>query len=269
MTRLSLLVCMCITEGKKWKRRPTLTPEALAAFARNTVPPSVFGGSLDDVLRREGVLRSLLEDNAVDPPCPGVSLEAFVVPQVLQCLVCRFHELDGYGSHGIFRTAADTDSVAELRRSVEDGSYMAYGSEAMATEDVLAIADLIKGWLRSLHEPLIPLAMYEQALEAGQADDCRPAFNLLLGLKPANVETLLFLLRFLNGCADVSSTNQMTALNLSLIFTPNLLHNPTDDPHVMMANRDLERRFVSHLLDAVRMVDEEDVVSPVTPQTAF
>lgn len=220
------------------------------------MPTTIFGGNLGDVLRKEVFLRRLGSQSAPeDMPSSSALVKTAVVPEVLQVLTRKFLALDGYGVDGVFRRAADTDRVAELKRKLEEGSYVVYGTEAVATDEVLVVADLIKMWLRSLSEPLIPFRFYERAIEAGKAVDCDLARELLLELPPANLETLRYLLRFLNGCADAAHRNQMTQHNLSLVFSPNVLHNPNNDPLIMMTNTDLEKRFVSYLMDAARALD--------------
>jgi Rho GTPase-activating protein 39 len=116
------------------------------------------------------------------------------------------------------------------------------------------VADLMKLWLRSLTEPLVPFSLYERAVEAGRSTDYLMAYKLLLALPQANAATLKVLMRFLNDCADHSVRSQMNRHNLSLVFSPNLLRCPTNDPAVMMANTEPERKFTAFLLDAVRQL---------------
>jgi hypothetical protein len=252
------------------------------ALQRLVVPASVFGCSLEEVLRKELVLARACSAGGgashhatvgsgggasgttigtIGLPPAGALVEQGNVPLVLQALVRRFQELNGYEVEGIFRRAAHTDAVLAARRRLEDGAYVVYGPGAVGTDDPLVVADLIKIWLRLLSEPLIPSRSYHAALDAGRAGlggDTRPTLRLLRdGLPPANAATLQYLVQFLNHCAELSPVNQMTPTNLSIVMSPNLLRHPSDDPLRMVQNAEGERRFVAVLMEAVRKGEGE------------
>jgi len=175
-----------------------------------------------------------------------------VVPFILQVLTKRFNELGGLLAEGVFRKSAEKEAVAACKRRLSDGCYVVQGVGAIDTDDVHVVADVIKQWLRSLSEPLVPCRLYERALEVSHSGDLDLALNLYRELTPANQETLKYILTFLNQCADCSEKNHMTKNNLALVFSPNLIRNPTDNPLIMAANTEWEKRFVMLLMDLVR-----------------
>jgi hypothetical protein len=123
------------------------------------------------------------------------------------------------------------------------------------------VADLLKIWLRHLSEPLIPMRLYRAALDAGQAKDVKPTLKLLSEvLPPANAATLVYVMHFLNHCAELSQFNQMTLTNLAIVFSPNLLRHPSNDPMLMVQNAENERKFIIQLMQAV--------VSPSSPSAS-
>ena len=172
---------------------------------------SIFGVSLEDVLRKELVVKGAYHIQQ-EMPAPGSLVMERSVPEILKVLVQRFEELNGYGVEGIFRRAADTDAVSVLKRKLGEGRYMVYGSEAVTTDECLVVTDLIKIWLRQLAEPLIPKEYYEKAVAAGLATNHSAAHQVLNNLPPANSATLHFLITFLNNCADQSQRNQVMLL---------------------------------------------------------
>lgn len=253
--------------GVEWEAQgkgQSLTLADLAHIQRKVVPASIFGCSLEEVLRKELVVARTGggEEGGVVPdelPASGVLLEQGNVPLILQVLIRKFQELNGYEVEGIFRRAAHTDVVSTLKKKLEDGSYVVYGTEVLETADPMVVADLLKIWLRHLAEPLIPMKHYRQALDAGQATDLKLTLKLLKTLPAANAATLEYLVHFLNHCAELSKWNQMTLTNLSIVMTPNLLRHPSNDPMLMVQNTENERKFVGHLMRAI--------VSQASPQS--
>lgn len=275
-----------------------LSLREVIALQKLTVPASVFGCSLEEVLRKELALARGNGDGAahatrhtatgsgssggvgggssgsttatVGFPPAGALLEQGNVPLVLQALVRRFQELNAYEVEGIFRRAAHTDAVLAARRRLEEGAYVVYGPAAVGTDDPLVVADLIKLWLRQLTEPLIPSRCYAAALDAGRpavGGDTRPALRLLReGLPPANAATLQYLVQFLNHCAELSPVNQMTPTNLCIVMSPNLLRHPSNDPLRMVQNSEGERRFVATLMEAVRKGDAAGADAATSPR---
>jgi len=259
-------------EGEEGGGAGCITLAELAAIQCLVVPPSVFGCTLEEVLRKELIVArgggggERVEESeggtGVDTPASGLLLESGNVPLILQVLIKKFQQLDGYQVEGIFRRAAHTDVVSGIKKRLEDGSYVVYGAEVIETGDAMVVADLLKIWLRHLSEPLIPMRLYRAALDAGQAKDIKPVVTLLNEmLPPANAATLVYLMHFLNHCAELSQFNQMTLTNLAIVFSPNLLRHPSNDPMLMVQNAENERKFVIQLMQAV--------ASPMSPSHAL
>lgn len=248
-----------------------VTLAELAEIQCLVVPASVFGCTLEEVLRKEllvargggGGERVGESEGGEDTPARGLLLESGNVPLILQVLIKKFQQLDGYQVEGIFRRAAHTDVVSGVKKRLEDGSYVVYGAEVIETGDAMVVADLLKTWLRHLSEPLIPMRLYRAALDAGQAKDVKPVLTLLNEmLPPANAATLVYLMHFLNHCAELSQFNQMTLTNLAIVFSPNLLRHPSNDPMLMVQNAENERKFVIQLMQAVARPTSPSDASP-------
>ena len=225
-----------------------MTLEELLRLESQFIPLSVFGGTLDDVLRKE----LFAARPASMMPSKGQVENHPVVPFIIQVLTKRFQELDGFHAEGIFRKSAEKEAVGACKRRLSDACYVVQGVGAIDTDDVHVVADVIKHWLRSLVEPLIPCRLYDRALEVSHSGNLDLAYKLYQELTPANQETLKYILTFLNKCADCAEKNHMNKNNLALVFSPNLIRNPTDDPLIMAANTEWEKRFIMYLMDVIR-----------------
>lgn len=246
--------------GREGRAAPVgLTVAELDRIQALVIPPTVFDCSLEEVLRKElVVVREGGGGGGGDLPSSEMLLENGNVPLIVQVLIRKFQELEGYEVEGIFRRAAVTERVLAVKQGLEDGSYVVYGTEAVDTTDPMVVADLLKAWLRHLREPLVPLQHYRRALDAGQAQDLAPTLAFLDTVLPkANAATLVYLIHFLNHCAELSQFNQMTPRNLAIVFSPNLLRHPSNDPMLMVQNAENERKFVIQLMRAL--------VSPAEP----
>ena len=96
--------------------------------------------------------------------------------------------------------------------------------EMASPPSVLDVAALLKQFLRELPQPVVP-RIYHQVLASAFASPERAEnFLLTLLLLPSDhLASLSFLLRHLNTVASSSSINKMTAANLAIVLSPNLL----------------------------------------------
>ena len=96
--------------------------------------------------------------------------------------------------------------------------------EMASPPSVLDVAALLKQFLRELPLPIVP-RIYHLMLASAFASQARTE-NLLLCLlllPSEHLASLSFLLRHLNTVASSSSINKMTAANLAIVLSPNLL----------------------------------------------
>ena len=68
--------------------------------------------------------------------------------------------------------------------------------------------------------------------------------RLMQGLPAANRECLEWIFRFIVDLSKSSEVTMMTLNNLCLVFSPNLLKNPSGDPMTFASNSEIEKRFV-------------------------
>ena len=87
------------------------------------------------------------------------------VPRVLAEAVAAVRRNEGLASEGIFRLSPSKSQFDDAKAAVEAGDY-----SALDRCDAYVNAALIKDWLRSLTEPLILDALYEEAVAAAKAN---------------------------------------------------------------------------------------------------
>ena len=153
----------------------------------------------------------------------------------IQVCVSRLVEL-GLDEEGLFRLAAGSSKVKRLKAEMETPGLPFLLSLEAADHHVLT--GIIKSYLRELPDPLLAGSLYNEWLEAGQCEDASERadliFNLLQhdNLPIENFRNIQYLFRFLYEVSQNAERNKMTATNLSIVLTPNLLWETegTSDP---------------------------------------
>ncbi|XP_061103538.1 rho GTPase-activating protein 6-like [Conger conger] len=154
------------------------------------------------------------------------------VPRVLeQC--CRHIEAHGLQTLGIFRVGSSKKRIRQLREDFDQGVDVVLDAE----HSVHDIAALLKEFLRDMPDPLLPRELYTAFLHTNSlrgADQLSYLQHLLYLLPPCHCDTLLRLLALLHTVqrhaqdsvspdSQAIPGNKMTAMNLAVIFGPNLL----------------------------------------------
>ncbi|KAJ8266032.1 hypothetical protein GJAV_G00125140 [Gymnothorax javanicus] len=167
------------------------------------------------------------------------------VPRVVE-LCCRHIEAHGLQTLGIFRISSSKKRIKQLREDFDLGVDVVLGAE----QNVHDIAALLKEFLRDLPDPLLPRQLYTAFLHTNSlrgADQLTYLQQLLFLLPPCNCDTLLRLLTLLHSVQrhaqdTVGPDNQqipgnmMTAMNLAVIFGPNLLQRERSSERELRAN---------------------------------
>ena len=153
----------------------------------------------------------------------------------IQVCVSRLVEL-GLGEEGLFRLAAGSSKVKRLKAEIETPGLPVLLSLEAADHHVLT--GIIKSYLRELPDPLFGGSLYNEWLEAGQCEDSGERadliFNLLQhdNLPMENFRNIQYLFRFLFEVSKMEDRNKMTASNLAIVITPNVIwdNEGTSDP---------------------------------------
>ncbi|WVQ95503.1 hypothetical protein IAU59_002600 [Kwoniella sp. CBS 9459] len=189
--------------------------------------PSVYGESLDRIMELQKRAYPTLK-----------------VPVILPFLADGILALGGLQSEGIFRVPGDGDSVAELKSRMDRGHYQLKG-----IEDPHVAASLFKLWLRELEDPIVPSALYNEALLASKS--ATESIDFVSRLPTYNRRVLLFVVSFVQlfvGRSVVEKT-KMTPGNLALVIAPNILRTTSNSLVTVFTNSSFESKFILQLLE--------------------
>eukprot|EP01048_Picozoa_sp_COSAG05_P013352 COSAG05_NODE_1414_length_4943_cov_9.634806_3_plen_885_part_00 len=244
--------------------------------ACEAVLPNVFGISLDGLILRDTVFMTV-------PRKPMSTQDTHAVPAVLEQLIAAVRELGGHETQGIYRVTAESARIEELLAHLDTGVSLeppfaiAAGSagEGGSSSGSLArtgssnpsvAAAALKRWLGSLPEPLIPTALYGEAMTLAAHGDLGAHTAAVRGfcqrLPPSHHATLRRLCCYLQELATTAhEVTSMNATNLATVFAPNLLRMGRADEAEVMGTMEGRMRILKNAGLAIKLV-EQLVVDP-------
>ncbi|EYC22173.1 hypothetical protein Y032_0017g3193 [Ancylostoma ceylanicum] len=188
--------------------------EKLIRFFRNR--PSVDSLKEKGIYKHEPVFGSTL--SAI------CQLENSFVPKFIRT-VTELIESRGLEIDGLYRVSGNLSAVQRIRCQVDQDKYNALVNE----EDVHVLTGALKLFFRELAEPVFPLSLTKDFLNAIKLQNPKQRFKrfdeLLKMLPPENRETLKMLLRHLQRVAAHSDKNRMQTHNLAIMFGPTLFNS--------------------------------------------
>ncbi|XGW18954.1 hypothetical protein V3C99_003058 [Haemonchus contortus] len=227
-------VTNCVVEEPRPSRESIL--EKLIRFFRNR--PSVDSLKEKGIYKHEPVFGSTL--SAI------CQLENSLVPKFIR-VVTELIESRGMEVDGLYRVSGNLSAVQRIRCQVDQDKYNALVNE----EDVHVLTGALKLFFRELAEPVFPLAMTKDYLNAIKLQNPRQRFKRfdeLLRMLPAeNRETLKMLLRHLQRVASHSDKNRMQTHNLAIMFGPTLFNS--GDEKAPAKKKDVGKKKKDHKKD--------------------
>lgn len=187
--------------------------------------PSVFGSTLEDVMEVQ------------DAKLPGRE-----IPWVVTTLAESILKHNGAKTEGIFRVPGDIDAVNTLKVRLDKFEVSDDFNEPHVPGSALKL------WFRELREPLIPAELYESCISA--FEDADQALSTLDRLPDMNKKLLTYAIRFLQviGQPDNHSATKMNYDNLAMVWAPNFLRCPSEDPMEIFQNTKKEMSYVRLLV---------------------
>ncbi|KAG0089642.1 hypothetical protein BGZ92_004478 [Podila epicladia] len=179
------------------------------------VPPKhiMFGNDLQDQVEREK--RTI----------------PFVVEKCIEAVDMRGLEVEG-----IYRRSG---TASESRKLVEafNNDHPPDLRDPEIYQDVCSITSLLKQFLRSLPESLIPNNLYDGFMDAidlpSHEAQLHEFSDLVSKMPEAHFQTMKALMQHLSRVTQNSCVNRMNAKNLSVVFGPTLMRNPDPSKEIV------------------------------------
>eukprot|EP00727_Mastigamoeba_balamuthi_P006174 m51a1_g2176 hypothetical protein (772) ;mRNA; r:81111-84047 len=164
------------------------------------------------------------------------------VPVVLRRLVDCVIDLGAARARGVFRVSSVHQEIDAARLALDTSP------DAELPTDVHTVANLLKLWIRSLPDPLIPASQYNMAMAEGAQ-----AGKIFETLPEPNRAVVGYIVRFLQFMTRPEHVEQtlMSVNNMAAVFAPCLLHCPYDDLAASLQAAEKERTFVMDLIKSL------------------
>ncbi|XP_033745631.1 protein FAM13A-like isoform X2 [Pecten maximus] len=150
---------------------------------------------------------------------PTGSIVPFLVTRV-----CEHIQNKGFDHEGIFRINGSARVVEKLRASFDSQG----NADLEEDNDIMAIAGLLKLFLRELPDAVIPSSLTKQFVsiqEACMNDTSACIYKLkmaVINLPKDNYNLLKYIMSFLVVVASYEKQNKMSPMALAIVFGPNL-----------------------------------------------
>ncbi|KAF9198409.1 hypothetical protein BGZ49_000780, partial [Haplosporangium sp. Z 27] len=161
----------------------------------------------------------------------GVALEKLMgengekgLPTFIQECISNITE-NGLYVEGLFRRSPSSAMLKQVRTAYDNGSPI-----NLAEYDIHISAVLLKLFLRELPEPIFPVSVYEK-LQKQHEDEKGITVgefiksDVIPHLSHNNLILTMEVFRLLRMVADRHESNKMTALNLAIVLSPNLVRH--------------------------------------------
>jgi len=165
----------------------------------------VFGVTIEELMQREP--------------------EGTEIPTILATLLAH---LEKYciQQPGLFRLSGSSTTINSIISQFDRGIKV-----DLTKLDNNVVSGILKQFLRSLKEPLIPFDKYDQLLECQDSENPLESLKqLLFELPETNFNILKRLMRLLVKVAAFSNVNKMTPSNLAIVIGPNLPRERVPSP---------------------------------------
>lgn len=124
--------------------------------------------------------------------------------------------------------------------------------------------------MRELAEPIIPCDFYDDAIDAAKNDDEKMAVAILPKMPKLNRQVcpsirnhsplrkvVFFVIEYLREVAQPENVpkTKMNINNLAMVFAPNFLRCPSEDPSVIFNTQKHQQTYVKHLITSLKKED--------------
>mmetsp|Transcript_31647 Transcript_31647/g.51165 ORF Transcript_31647/g.51165 Transcript_31647/m.51165 type:complete len:280 (+) Transcript_31647:947-1786(+) len=130
----------------------------------------------------------------------------------------------GLSEEGIFRIPGSMSEINMLKKLYDYEAKDTNLKDKLLEADINAVAGLLKLFLREMPDPLLTYDLYPDLLDMARKKNFNQVLPTILARLP-ELEGLCFrfLFHFLKEASFFSSESKMTASNLAIVFSPNVL----------------------------------------------
>uniref|UniRef100_A0A8C3X3F4 Rho-GAP domain-containing protein n=1 Tax=Catagonus wagneri TaxID=51154 RepID=A0A8C3X3F4_9CETA len=163
-------------------------------------------------------------------------------------------------TEGIFRKSASIKACKALKEKLDSGDKV-----TLDDESVLVVASVLKDFLRNIQGSIFSASLYDKwlgVIDQGNEEKKITATKRLLDQLPrANAVLLRYLFGVLSNIEQHSSSNQMTAYNLSVCTAPSIFCPPNSGSSDLENNFTKQISFVQFLIENYLKIFGEDITS--------
>lgn len=163
----------------------------------------------------------------------------FQVPKVIAEMKRVIIEKNGINTEGIFRLAGEQTEIKRIKEIMNSKNF------DYKTNDINAVASLLKIWFRELPVPILNALPQESIMSFQDANDCVTAYH---SLPEPNKTLLTWFLDLMTAIVSNSAVNKMTAQNLAIVVAPNLYDINTPNPMEGLFLSQKCAAFLNHVL---------------------
>ncbi|KAF2897952.1 hypothetical protein ILUMI_08227 [Ignelater luminosus] len=185
----------------------------------------------------------------------------------LEVCVCALTEL-GMLEEGLFRVVGGASRVKRLKLAIDSGCF----SLPLLPEylDVHVLASTLKCYLRELPEPLLTYTLYNEWMDAMRHPEdqrLKVVQEILKKLPEANKDNLTYLIQFFAKLSK-NPENKMSASNIAIVISPNLLWNQNKEMDMHMVNCATTNMLVELFVNNADVLFPDSVNSYLTISTS-
>lgn len=178
--------------------------------------------------------------------CP-MSKDNEYVPYLVD-LCTKIVESKGLTVKGIYRIPGNKAAISELRDQVNKKDFDFENSiHDPKWEDVNVVSSLLKLFIRSLPDALLPSSFYNNFIEADKKTGekrCKELLALLQSLPKVSYETLKHIIRHIHRVSQHCEVNLMEPKNLAIIFGPSIIRTPDETLEIAVKDMKYQCRIV-------------------------
>jgi hypothetical protein len=197
----------------------------------------LFGASLEDLMK----LQATAKPENVETQAELAALE---VPLILVHLAYAIVQSGGCTREGLFRVPGTKATVDRLKVSLCSGEY-----EDLSLENPHDLASLMKEWLKSLKDPVIPRDLYQRCMDTVVKP--KDSVAIVDEIPYPQQAVLRYVISFLQHeilKPEVQKVTRMDMRSIAMTFAPCLMDYDESDMQKMMANIQLQIKFLVNLL---------------------